>query len=124
MRKITLELSEDEYELFVDVLYSGRELAQRRYDRGLIGSRAILEMYKNVYARAAAHGHSIDTAKERVEVELHELTERVDKLTTFLRAQNVKRTLNDNALNPLYEQRRVMLEYQQILRNRLQSWED
>lgn len=63
----------------------------------------------------------IDTAKERVQDELKELSERIDKLDTFL-ASNKYDKLRDADKLLLKLQLRYMKKYADILSARLSVW--
>lgn len=63
------------------------------------------------------------TAKERVEVELAELIERKDKLFRYLDIDKFK-FLSHTQRDLLCRQYNIMIEYIEILEERLKNWED
>lgn len=64
----------------------------------------------------------MDDAKQRVEQELKELTEKYKKLDMFLQKGNVVH-LSIDMINLLYEQKTVMAKYMEILAKRLEIWQ-
>lgn len=66
---------------------------------------------------------SIDSAKERVKVELHELRERIVKLEAFVSSERVN-ALNDKMQALLRQQLDVMCQYMYVLEERLKIWDD
>lgn len=63
------------------------------------------------------------TAKDRVQVELRELTEKATKLAGFIGSEKFN-ALDGRMKELLTEQREVMEKYADILTRRLLIWED
>lgn len=64
----------------------------------------------------------MDGAKIRVEVELQELSSRLNSLIKFMTTDNFK-SLNADSRKLLAKQANVMSEYEAILKQRLAVWE-
>lgn len=64
----------------------------------------------------------MDGAKIRVEVELQELSNRLNSLIKFMTTDNFK-SLNADSRKLLAKQANVMSEYETILKQRLAVWE-
>ena len=64
----------------------------------------------------------MDGAKIRVEVELQELSNRLNSLIKFMTTDNFK-SLNADSRRLLAKQANVMSEYETILKQRLAVWE-
>lgn len=78
------------------------------------------------FAKEQAEKQSKQTAKERAQQELDELTERLGKLHNFLSCPHITMPfkLNEAQRRLLGEQLETMEEYQRILSARLSIWED
>lgn len=64
------------------------------------------------------------TAKERVEIELEELTNKIVKLTQFIFSKNLYEIVKSREMvYELKDQLRVMQEYACILQERLRIWD-
>lgn len=66
---------------------------------------------------------SVDPAKERVKVELHELRERLVKLEAFINSTAITK-LKDKMQGLLALQLGCMREYEEVLVERLRIWDD
>ena len=67
---------------------------------------------------------SSDAAKERVEKELLDLTEKIVKLATFLYSPALKKAnLSHTMIMLLQDQLHVMQQYSEILEQRLDIWD-
>lgn len=66
---------------------------------------------------------SIDPAKERVKVELHELRERIVKLEAFINSTAITK-LKGRMQGLLALQLGYMHEYEDVLEERLRIWDD
>lgn len=65
-----------------------------------------------------------NTAKERVEIELEELKEKIIKLSAFLFGNEItKKDLSQSMLCLLNQQIDVMQRYARILQDRLKIWD-
>ena len=62
----------------------------------------------------------IKTVKERVEDECFELTERLNKLVIFIESDKIN-SVTEVQRNLLLKQKNAMIEYQQILLERLKT---
>jgi hypothetical protein len=64
----------------------------------------------------------MDEVKQRVIDELNELSERTSKLVKFLLSEKCS-SLSENMKYLMQDQLRVMIEYGNILRRRLECWD-
>lgn len=64
------------------------------------------------------------SAKERVEIELKELNEKIDKLDTFIKTNRVWQTLSMQMQSLMLMQLDVMKQYSTLLTQRLAIWAD
>lgn len=122
MKHINLNLSDDSYSLLVSsIAYARQDQIECFRESGLPDPEVAI--YDSLLEKIQAGVRTIDTPKQRVEVELLELRDRLEKLINFIHSDKFSE-LSDAMQRALVTQRSSMNLYATQLCTRLLIWEN